>query len=123
MNNGLNLSIIEGRLVRDPDLYYTKNGHAMCKMDLAVNENYKINDKPVNDVSYISLNTWNKVAEASAKYLKKGAAIRARGKLKQSSWEDKNGKKNYKVFVDASTVEFLGSPKNKNEKEVETVPF
>lgn len=127
MYNALNLSIIEGNLVRDPELFYTKSGSALCKIDVAVSESRKVEDKYVKDVSYISVNTWNKVAEASAKYLKKGAAIRARGKLKQSSWQDKTGKKNYKIFVDAQNIEFLSSSgkkhENKTESEVEKVPF
>ncbi|HNZ27659.1 MAG TPA: single-stranded DNA-binding protein [Spirochaetota bacterium] len=127
MYNALNLSIIEGNLVRDPELFYTKNGSALCKIDVAVSASRKVDDKYVKEVSYISVNTWNKVAEASAKYLKKGSAIRARGRLKQSTWLDKNGKKNYKIFVDASNIDFLSSGGKNREKSAETetekVPF
>ncbi|HQB61923.1 MAG TPA: single-stranded DNA-binding protein, partial [Spirochaetota bacterium] len=59
--------------------------------------------------------------------LKKGSAIRARGRLKQSTWLDKNGKKNYKIFVDASNIDFLSSGGKNREKSAETetekVPF
>ena len=36
MKKALNLSLIEGRLTRDPELVYTKNGIAVCKFDIAV---------------------------------------------------------------------------------------
>ncbi|MCK4797793.1 MAG: single-stranded DNA-binding protein [Spirochaetes bacterium] len=117
MQNTLNMSLLEGRLTRDPDLFYTKNGISICKFDIAVNFNLKIGDKDVNEVSFISVNTWNKVADACAKYLKKGFMVRAKGRIKQDSWVTKDGAKKNKVYIEAAAVDFLGSPKNKTEEE------
>ena len=119
MSSVLNLSLIEGRLTRDPELLYTKNGNAVCKFDIAVNSSMKKGENVTNTVSFIAVNAWNKVAECCAKYLKKGSLIRANGRLKQNSWDGKDGKKVSKIFVEAASVEFLGSPAKKNEK----VPF
>jgi single-strand DNA-binding protein len=119
MNNALNLSLIEGRLTRDPDLLYTKNGSEICKFDIAVNSNFKTNGKDVNEVSFISVNTWNKVADACAKYLKKGAKVRVKGRLKQNSWTSKEGAKKNKIYVEAASVDFLGSKKKNEESETE----
>lgn len=119
MSSVLNLSLIEGRLTRDPELLYTKNGNAVCKFDIAVNSNLKKGENAVSQVSFIAVNAWNKVAECCAKYLKKGSLIRANGRLKQNSWESKDGKKMSKIFVEAASVEFLGSSSRKKDK----VPF
>lgn len=89
----------------------------MCKFDIAVNSNFKANGKDVNEVSFISVNTWNKVADACAKYLKKGAKVRVKGRLKQNSWTTKEGSKKTKVFVEAATVDFLASKRIKTENE------
>ena len=117
MERTLNLSLIEGRLTRDPDLFYTKNGNGICKFDIAVNSIFKNKDKSVSEVSFITVNTWNKVADACAQYLKKGAKVRIKGRLKQDSWTTKEGEKRKKTYIEASSVDFLGSPK-KNEEEV-----
>ncbi|OHD15975.1 MAG: hypothetical protein A2086_11130 [Spirochaetes bacterium GWD1_27_9] len=122
MTNALNLSLIEGRLTRDPELLYTKDGVALCKFDLAVNNSTKVGDKLIQDVVYIGINVWNKVAESCAKYLKKGALIRARGRLKQNSWQDKEGVKRTKISLEASGVDFLSTPSN-NKNGGEKVPF
>jgi len=116
MSSVLNLSLIEGRLTRDPELLYTKNGNAICKFDIAVNSGLKKGENAINQVSFIAVSTWNKVAECCAKYLKKGSLIRANGRLKQNSWEAKDGKKVNKTFVEAASVEFLGTPKRSKEK-------
>lgn len=109
MSSVLNLSLIEGRLTRDPELLYTKKGNAVCKFDIAVNSGFA-GENQTKEVSFISVNSWNKVAECCAKYLKKGSLIRASGRLKQDSWE-KDGKKVSKIYVEAANVQFLSTPK------------
>lgn len=116
MEKYLNLSLVEGRLTRDPDLLYTKNGAALCKFDIAVNFNFKNEGKILNEVSFISVNTWNKIADACAQYLKKGSKVRIKGRLKQDNWINKNGEKRTKIHIEAAGVDFLGSPKQKKEE-------
>ena len=117
MGNALNLSLVEGHLTHDPDLFYTKNGNGVCKFDVAVNSIFKNKDKSVNEVSYITVNTWNKVADACAQYLKKGSKVRIKGRLKQDSWTTKDGQNRKKIYIEASSVDFLGSPKKVKEEE------
>lgn len=117
MEKALNLSLIEGRLTRDPELFYTKNGNSVCKFDIAVNSIFKNKDKNVNEVSFITVNTWNKVADACAQYLKKGSKVRIKGSLKQDTWTTKEGEKRKKIHIEASSVDFLYSPKKKQEEE------
>jgi len=115
MEKSLNLSLIEGRLTHDPELMYTKSGTAICKFDIAVNFNLKTKGEVYSEVSFISVNTWNKVADACYQYLKKGSKVRVNGRLKQNSWVNKNGEKRNKIIIEALSVEFLGTPK-KSEK-------
>ncbi len=115
MSTVLNLSLIEGRLTKDPELLYTKNGNAICKFDIAVNSNLKRGGEVINQVSFIAVNTWNKVAECCVKYLKKGSLIRANGRLKQTTWANKDGKKMNKTFIEAASIEFLGGSNKSNK--------
>lgn len=116
MANLLNLSLVEGNLTRDPELFYTKNGVAVCKFSVAVNYNYKSNDREINEVSFISVDAWNKVADVCVKYLKKGSKVRVKGRLKQDTWVSANGDKKSKLFIKAASVDFLGSPRSKTEE-------
>ena len=104
-----NESIIEGELTRDPEIYYTANGSAVCKFDIAVDFKVKSGEKVTEDVSFISVVTWNKVAESCQSYLKKGAKIRVRGRLKNDTWTAKDGSKRSKVYIEAMAVDFLHS--------------
>jgi single-strand DNA-binding protein len=130
MNNVLNLSLLEGRLTRDPEIYYTKNGNAFCKFDIAVNYKTKNGEKIIDDVSYIGVNTWNKVAENCMKYLKKGYLVRVKGRLKHDKYDAKDGTKKEKIKIEDASVDFLSSPKksettagNVSENFTEKVPF
>lgn len=40
--NNLNFLIVEGKIVRDADLLFTKNANSLCKFDLAIKESYKL---------------------------------------------------------------------------------
>ena len=113
MKNALNLTIVEGNLTRDPELLYTKNGNSLCKFDIAVNFTYKQNDTEHKEVSYITVTVWHKLAEACAKYLKKGSLIRVKGRLKQEVWATKEGTKKQKILILAETIDFLGSKSRK----------
>jgi len=121
MVNELNLSLIEGRLTRDPELIFTKNGNQLCKFDIAVNFSRKTDDKVYSEVSFITVNTWKKIAEVCAQYLKKGSKVRVRGRIKQDSWTDNDGKKKNKIHIEASGVDFLGSPKNEEQSFKEVI--
>ena len=118
MYNPLNLSLVEGNLTHDPELVWTKNHKAVCKFDIAVNFNFKTDEKDFSDVSFITVNAWNKTAEVCAQYLKKGSKVRVKGRIKQDTWKDSQGNKRNKIYIEASNVDFLGnSKKNAEEKE------
>lgn len=115
MSHELNLSIVEGHLTRDPELFFTKNGNSICKFDIAVNFKFKGGEKEYKEVSYISVNTWSKIAEACSKFLKKGSKVRVRGRLKQDNWTTKDGQRRQKLHIEASVVEFLRTNKKNQE--------
>lgn len=117
MVNALNLSLIEGRLTKDPQLFWTKNGYPVCRFDLAVNFSQKNDSKIYKEVSFITVNTWNKVAEVCSQYLKKGSMVRIKGRIKQDSWTGSDGKKRNRVYIEANSVDFLANPKKQKEQE------
>ena len=126
MTNALNLSIIEGRLVRVPELKRTTSGKAITSLTIAVNEIRKIDGKTQSQATFLSCTVWDKVAERCAQYLVKGQLVRIKGKLHQSIWIDGNGAKHSRLEIIAVNVDFLDRPKKYNktaETQYEAVPF
>lgn len=118
MNKFLNLSILEGRLTKDPELNYTKGGQSLCKFDIAINESIKDGNEYRETVDFFCVTTWSKLAEACAQYLKKGAKVRVKGRLRQNSWVNNDGKKRTEVVVDAASVDFLSAIKKDEAEKV-----
>ena len=71
MSSMNNVSLI-GRLTQDPDLRYTQSGKAVSSFGIAINEKYKSGDEWKTDVCFVEITAWDKTAEATAQYLKKG---------------------------------------------------
>jgi len=98
-----------GRLTRDPELRYTDKNIAICSFTIAIN---RINEES----DFIPIKVFNKLAENSFKYLKKGSLVGIAGSIKTSNYE-KDGKKIYKTEIIANSVEFLSNNTNNQGKE------
>ena len=101
----LNKIILIGRLTQDPELKYTTSGHAVTRMTIAVDRNYK-NKNGEKQTDFIPIITWNKLAEIVAEHMKKGKLISATGSLEIRSYE-KEGSKRYIAEVIADDIKFL----------------
>lgn len=106
MLNNLNSIIVEGNLVRDPQLKTTPNGHQVCSFSVASNRFYRQNDETEKEVSFFEVETWSRLAQTCAETLKKGRGVRVVGRLKQDRWEDASGKTQAKIKIVAEHVEF-----------------
>ena len=107
---GYNKVILMGNLTKDPEKRYTSSNDAMTTFRLAVNRKYNKQDGSQGDeVLYIDVITWRKLAETCAEYLRKGRQALVEGRLVERSWEGQDGQKRSKVEVQADTVRFIGS--------------
>jgi single-strand DNA-binding protein len=106
MMNNLNSILLEGNLVRDPELRYTPKGVPVCSFSVACNRYFKQEEELQEEVSYFDVTTWNRLAEVCNEYLRKGRGVRVVGRLKQDRWEDTEGKTRSKVHIVAEHVEF-----------------
>ncbi|MFR6221656.1 MAG: single-stranded DNA-binding protein [Anaerococcus sp.] len=117
-----NLTLV-GRLVKDPELRYTKSSRAVCSFVLAVDremskekiEEAKANNYPTADFPRIVV--WNKMGETCSKYLQKGSLCAIVGKIQTGSYKDKNGKMVYTTDVIADRVRFLNTKSNGDNKD------
>jgi len=120
--NNLNSILIEGNLVRDPELSYTPKGTAVCKFSVACNRSWKQDDQFQKEVSFFDVSTWTRLAEVCGEYLKKGRGVRVVGRLKQDRWTDPDGKPHSRVEIIAEHVEFkpqLKKPDGESDAEGE----
>ena len=93
----LNKIFLIGNLTREVDLKYIPSGAAVANFGLAVNRTYtNSNGEKVDDVCYIDIVAWNRLAEICGEYLSKGQPIFVEGRLQLDSWEDQDGKKRSK---------------------------
>lgn len=100
-----------GRLVRDPELRYTKSGKGLCFITLAVDGYY---DKRKGDTvtDFIPVQLWGKTAEQVAKGVKRGTLVSVVGRVSAGSYE-KDGNKVYTLDIIGEEVKFLARPKPK----------
>lgn len=98
-----------GRFGKDHEVRATQSGKVVLSNTLAVNANYG------EGTNWIDIKIWNKPAEATEKYTKKGSLVGVTGELRQESWENAEGQKRSKLVVNVNKIEFLDSKKEKKE--------
>lgn len=106
----MNKVILVGRLVRDPELKYTKTGKARAFMTVAV-KGYYNKEKGGTVDDFVPVTVWGKQAETLTQHAKKGYLLELEGRLKSGSFQDGEGKTVYKLEFVAEGFEFLSRPK------------
>lgn len=106
-----NKVMLIGNLTRDPEVRYTPKGSAVCDIGLAVNRVYSSESgEKVEEVTFVDVVLWSKLAELAGKYLHKGRPVFIEGRLQMDSWEDKQtGQKRTRLRVVGEQMQFLGS--------------
>lgn len=111
----MNKVVLVGRLTKDPELKYTKNGMANAVFTVAVNRRP---DKEGNVVAdFIRCLAWNKTAEFIAQYFTKGMAIGLDGQIRTGSYDKEDGTKVFTTDVLVNNVEFVEKRQAKAEPE------
>ena len=110
---GYNHITLVGNIVRDPDMRYTPDGKAVTKFTVAVNRNFKKEGQ--DEVDFIPVVTFGKLAEICGEYLKKGTSVLTDGRLAIRSYE-KDGQKVFVTEVIADEVNILSGSKPKTDE-------
>ena len=107
----LNKVMLIGNVTRDPEVKFTPKGSAVADLGLAVNRVYtnQAGEKS-EEVTYIDVELWGRLAEIAGEYAKKGRSIFIEGRLRLDSWEDKqSGQKRNRLKVVGEGLQLLGS--------------
>ena len=102
-----NKVILMGNMTRDPEMRYTPQGTTVCNFGLAVNRRYKQADEMKEEVTFINIVVFGKMADTCGQYLNKGSAVLVEGRLQERRWETDDGQKRSKHEVVAQNVRFL----------------
>ena len=104
----LNRVMIVGNLTRDPELRATSTGVPVANFRIASNRRFKDNSGEWReDVCYIGIVAWQRLAESCAAKLQKGSAIYVEGELRSRSLESEDGKKRNVIEIRAHHIQFL----------------
>ncbi len=106
----LNKVMLIGNLTRDPEIKYTPKGTAIADIGLAVNRNYTTESgEKREEVTFIDVTLWGRVAEIVGEYCKKGRPLFVEGRLQLDTWDDKQtGQKRSKLKVVGDNIQLLG---------------
>ena len=108
----INRVTITGNLTRDPEMQVLPSGTEVCRLGVAVNTSRKNQQTGQweEEPNFFDVTVFGAQGQNCAQYLSKGRPVAIDGRLRWSSWEDKNGGgKRSKVDIVAQTVQFLGS--------------
>ncbi|MFE5851991.1 single-stranded DNA-binding protein [Streptomyces sp. NPDC056500] len=98
---------ITGNLVDDPELRFTPSGAAVAKFRIASTP--RMFDKQTNewkdgDSLFLTCSVWRQAAENAAGSLSRGMRVIVQGRLKQRSYDDREGVKRTVYELDVEEV-------------------
>ncbi|MDT0320113.1 single-stranded DNA-binding protein [Streptomyces millisiae] len=98
---------VVGNLVDDPELRFTPSGAAVAKFRVASTP--RIFDRQTNewrdgDALFLTCSVWRQAAENVAESLTKGMRVIVQGRLKQRTYEDREGVKRTVIDLEVDEV-------------------
>jgi single-strand DNA-binding protein len=98
---------VVGNLTGDPELRFTPSGAAVANFTIAStprNFDKQTNEWKDGDTLFLNCSIWRQAAENVAESLQKGMRVVAQGRLKQRSYETREGEKRTVVELDVEEV-------------------
>ena len=114
----INYVIVAGNLTKDPIFRQTTNSTPVVNFSIASNRKYKDSTNQwQEDVCYVGIVAWNKLAESCRDRLKKGSAVLVDGELQSRTWKSDDGHNRSIVEIKARRIQFLNKRGKVNEGE------
>ena len=102
----VNRVTIVGNLGTDPDIRAFDEG-AICTFSVATNEFYSSGNERRQHTEWHTVVTFGKLAQNCSRYLKKGSKVLLEGRLRSSTYQDKEGRNHHRTKIHSSNVQFL----------------
>lgn len=118
----INYVIVAGNLTKDPIFRQTTNKTPVVNFSVASNRRYKDSSNQwQEDVCYVGIVAWNRLAESCKDRLKKGSAVLVDGELQSRSWKTDDGHNRSIVEIKARRIQFLNKRVYVNDVEPEII--
>lgn len=118
----INTAMLCGRLTRTPELRTTPGGTQVTSFSVATNNSYKNkNREKVEETDFHNVTAFGRTAEVISQYFQKGDEIFVQGRIKQSSYDDRDGKKVYKTEIILEKFQF-GQKSKRNQEQGQEMP-
>jgi single-strand DNA-binding protein len=101
----LNVAVLMGRLVADPELRQTTSGISVTSFTLAVDRSY-VKAGTERQTDFIDIVAWRNTAEFVCKYFRKGQLAAVQGAIQTRTYTDKEGNKRKAFEIVADNVHF-----------------
>ncbi|MFF2772922.1 single-stranded DNA-binding protein [Streptomyces bacillaris] len=98
---------VVGNLTADPELRYTQNGLAVADFTIASTPrtfDRQANEWKDGEALFLRASVWREFAEHVAGSLTKGSRVIAQGRLKQRSYETKEGEKRTSIELEIDEI-------------------
>ncbi len=111
MARGINKVIIIGNLGGDPETRYMPSGGAVTNINVATSESWKDKQtgQPVERTEWHRVVFFNRLAEISGEYLRKGSKVYVEGSLRTRKWQDQSGQDRYTTEIVGNEMQMLDS--------------
>ncbi len=107
----LNVAVLMGRLVADPELRHTANDISVTSFTIAVDRSY-VKSGADRQADFIDIVAWRNTADFVCKYFRKGQLVAVQGAIQTRSYTDKDGNKRKAFEIVADNVHFAESKRD-----------
>ena len=107
----LNVAVVMGRLVADPELRHTPSDVAVTSFTLAVDRSY-VKSGTERQADFIDVVAWRSTADFVCKYFRKGQMMAVHGSIQTRTYTDKDGNKRKATEIVANDVNFADSKRS-----------
>lgn len=113
----LNNVMVAGNLTKDPTFRETLNNTPVVNFHVAINRRYRDSSNLwQEDVCYVGVVAWNKLADSCKERLVKGSAVLIDGELQSRTFKSDDSKNRTIVEIKAKRIQFLNKlEKNNNQ--------
>jgi single-strand DNA-binding protein len=120
----LNSVVIAGNLTKDPIFRQTTSGTPVVNFSIASNRRFKDkNEEWKEDVCYVGIVAWNRLADSCKDRLKKGNAVLVDGELQSRTFKTEDGTNRTIVEIKARRIQFLNKRGAVSDKEDDITTF
>lgn len=108
---------VEGFVTHDPVVKKTKTGKDLCTFSIAI-RHYAASGVE-SKVSFLDVETWEKLALFCGENIRKGKRIIVMGALRQERWQGTDGKELAKIVIVGNKIRLITSTSNDKEEEAQ----